>query len=174
MKTYRLLFTTLGLVAAGLVLRAAPTLPKASAEVVFFEPEKFTDIRSSANSDGDRNGCLDRLRDYAVSQAAGSLPAAHKLAVTFTDVDLAGDFPPARSARMDDVRIIKDIYPPRFVLSFRVTDATGTVVKQGHRELTDTAFMLNSAFLDRSDTLRYEKALLNTWFREEFPRESHK
>lgn len=94
--------------------------------------------------------------------------------MTFTDVDLAGDFPPARSARMDDVRIIKDIYPPRFVLSFRVTDATGTVVKQGHRELTDTAFMLNSAFLDRSDTLRYEKALLNTWFREEFPRESHK
>ena len=171
MKTHQLLFTTIGLLAAGMALSAAPTPPIGSGEVAFFEPEKFTDIRSSANSDGDRNGYLDQFRDYVASQAALYVPAGQKLAVTFLDIDLAGDFPPGRSARMDDVRIVKEIYPPRLVLSFRLTGAEGNVLKQGKRELTDHAFLLTSAFLDRSDSLRYEKALLNGWFRDEFPRE---
>ena len=81
---------------------------------------------------------------------------------------LAGE--PWRGPRFDDVRIVKDIYPPRISLSFRLTDAEGNVVKEGKRELRDLAFMMKINMSFRDDSVRYEKALLDDWLRAEFPR----
>ena len=98
------------------------------------------------------------------------MPEGHTLSVTFTDIDMAGDFEPWRGVRFDDVRIVKDIYPPRIVLSFRLTDADGNVVKQGKRDLRDIAFMMKITMGFRDDSVRHEKALLDDWLRSEFPR----
>lgn len=139
------------------------------AEVVYVAPEKFTDVRDSyTGSDAGRDATLDQMREYFIDEANRFLPDGTKLFVSVTDVDLAGDFEPWRGPRWDDVRIVKDIYPPRISLSFRVTDASGQLVKEGKRDLRDLAFMMKLSVGFRDDPLRNEKALIDDWFRDEF------
>jgi hypothetical protein len=65
---------------------------------------------------------------------------------------------------------VKDIYPPRISLVFRLTDAEGNVVKEGRRELRDLSFMMKITMAFRDDPVRHEKALLDDWLRDEFQR----
>jgi hypothetical protein len=67
------------------------------------------------------------------------------------------------------VRIVKDIYPPRFSFRFEIKDAAGKVLKDGERRLTDLGFMQRLT-IDRQDPLRYEKDLLGDWVRSELRR----
>ncbi len=92
-----------------------------------------------------------------------------KLTVTFTDIDLAGDFEPWRGSEGMDIRIVKDIYPPKMDLEFKLTGADGAVLKEGKRQLRDLAFMAKLS-INRNDMLRFEKALLDDWLKEDFPR----
>ena len=89
------------------------------------------------------------------------------LRVTVTDVDMAGDFEPWRGPRFDDVRIVKDIYPPRIELRFRLLDANGSVLREGERTLRDSAFLMRDG-AHETDSLRFEKRLLDQWLRKEF------
>ena len=170
MKTnHTLLFSLLGLVAAG-ALAAAETPTVARVNVEFFEPQKFTDVCDSYMGDPARSGYLPQIREYLVERAKSCVPEGQTLSVTFTDIDLAGDYEPWRGPNWSDVRIVKDIYPPRMKLSFRLADAEGHVIKQGERELRDLAFMMKITMAFRDDPLRHEKALLDDWLRDEFPR----
>jgi hypothetical protein len=97
---------------------------------------------------------------------SGRFPAGQRRALT--DVDLAGDYEPWRSGQWADVRIVKDIYPPRLTLAFRLTDAEGKVVKEGKRDLRDIAFLMKMTMGFRDDPLRHEKALLDDWLSSEW------
>jgi hypothetical protein len=88
------------------------------------------------------------------------------LVVSITEVDMAGNFEPLRT-RLAEVRIVRDVYPPRIDLIFKWTDSGGAILKQGERKLRDLAFM-TGANLYRGDPLRYEKALLDDWLDREF------
>jgi len=94
-------------------------------------------------TDKGRDAILAQLKDYIRQRASLYLADGQKLAITVTDVDLAGDFEPTRGTNWEDVRIIREIYPPRVNLSFQVTDADGKVVKEGTRRLVDLAFEMN-------------------------------
>lgn len=143
--------------------------PNQRAQVVFVDPDKFTDARDSYNgTDSGRDAILDQLRDYIQSEAKRYLPDGDKLAVSVTDVDLAGDFEPWRGPQWDDVRVVKDIYPPRIKFSFKLTDNSGKTIKEGTRDLRDLAFMMKITMAFRDDPLRHEKQLLDDWFAEEF------
>jgi hypothetical protein len=78
---------------------------------------------------------------------------------------MAGEFeawrPPAGEAR-----IVKDIYPPRIDLAFRLAGDDGKVIKEGERRLRDPAF-LAGANRYPDDPLRYEKALIDRWLEQE-------
>jgi len=151
---------------------AASTTPAhhALTDIVFLEPKNFTDVRDSHMGDHERTTYLDQLRDHLRDQARYYVPEGYRLAVTFKDIDMAGDFEPWRGPQYHDVRIVKDIYPPRIVLAFRMTDAEGNVVAQGERELRDLSFMMKIPMGFRNDPMRHEKALLDDWLRQEFPR----
>src|SRR5581483_12355400 len=144
MKTTPLLLTALLGLAAPLVVSAATPKAPPRAEVNFFEPEKFTDVRDNATDTDNQQGRyrLDGIRDYILEEARNYLPEGQFLSVTFTDVDLAGDFEPWRGPRWDDVRVVKDIYPPRLQLNFRLVDAEGNVIKEGKRDLKDLGFLM--------------------------------
>ena len=174
MKTKRLIFLTLVGLAPTLLLKAAEGRTIARANVEFFEPQKFTDVRDSYMGDFDRTTYLEQIRDHLLEQAEYHVPEGHTLRVTFTDIDMAGDFEPWLGPRWSDVRIVKDIYPPRLNLTFRLTDAEGNVVKQGQRELRDLAFMMKITMTFRDDPVRYENALIDDWLRDEFPRVRNK
>ena len=137
--------------------------------VMFFEPEKFTDVanRAFGDSDQERNETLSDLRTHFIKQANRLLAPGQQLKITFTDIDLAGEFEPWRGGALADVRIVKDIYPPTMKLAFQLKDADGNVLKQGDRTLRDMGFMMTLS-IDRNDPLRFEKELFDNWVRDEF------
>lgn len=173
MKTIRLLLLSL---LAGPALLAFPptpgeiTKPVPRIQVIFSDPDKYTDAKDSyMGSDKGRDAILDQLKDYLTTRAPRYLAEGQRLTITVTDVDLAGEFEPGRGPRWDEVRIVKDIYPPRINLSFQLTDADGNVVKSGTRKLQDMDFMMNLS-INTNDSLRYEKTMLDDWLSHEFPR----
>jgi hypothetical protein len=176
MKTSHLLPLWCGAMAA---LAFAPVLsaatPKADfrTTVVFFEPEKFTEVSDRYNgTDQGRADILDLLKDYIQERAQSFVREGEKLSITITDVDLAGDYEPWRGAFTHDIRIVKDIYPPRISLSFKLTGADGEVIKQGTRDLKNLGF-LQSIAPPVNESYRHEKALIDDWLRAEFARKKN-
>jgi hypothetical protein len=165
MKTSRiLLLSALALAGAGVAHAFDPVKGLPKTEVVFFEAQNFTDARDSyMGSDAGRDATLAQLKDYLVKRATRLLAPGQTLTITITDVDLAGEFEPWRGPEFSDVRIVRDIYPPRINLTFRVTEADGKVVKEGKRVLRDLAFMDRLTMAFKDDPLRHEKALLDDW-----------
>lgn len=167
MKTHQILI----LAAAGLAGSLAVAAESAAKVEVLFakEPGEYADVRDGwSSTEKGQVANLETLKEHIEKRAKDLVPAGHKLTVTLTEVDLAGDFEPWRSGQgMDDVRIVKDIYPPRIDLEFKLTDAAGAVAKEGKRELRDLAFMMKLS-IDRNDPNRHEKELLNDWLRREF------
>jgi hypothetical protein len=134
--------------------------------VTFRDADKFTDARENWG-EGTDPGYLDTISDYVKSKASAHVKPDQKLEVEFSDIDLAGDFNPARVGQ-GDVRIVRDIYMPRMALTFKLTGADGTVIKEGQRSLSDMNFMTNISIVDRSEPLFYDKELLADWIRDEF------
>jgi hypothetical protein len=152
---------------------ASKTQDDARVEIAFSNPEKFTDVRETMmmESDKQRENVLAQIKDHLLPKAARQVPEGAKLAITITDIDLAGDFEPWRGTQFHDIRVVKDAYPPRINLAFKLTDAAGAVLKEGERQLRDVAFQMKATPINSSDPLRYEKALLDDWLRSEFRKE---
>jgi hypothetical protein len=167
MKSKLVLSVCAGLALAGGLAAASPK-PVSAVEVNFLEPDRFTDVNSGWGTDFDRDSYLDALKDIVTRQAQYQLPAGQKLTVTFTDVDLAGDFEPWRGVRFHDIRIVKALYPARLQFSFKLTGANGEVLKQGTRDLRESLFV--SRFGAGFDLLPHEREILEGWLRTEFPR----
>ena len=100
-------------------------------------------------------------------RAATQLPDGERLELTIVDVDRAGDFEPWLGMRHQDTRIVRDIYPPRMTLQVRHFDASGTLVSEGERKLSDPAFLLGTNPINSSDPLRFEKRMIDSWLRRE-------
>ncbi len=163
MKARILLAVFTGLIAACPRSAFASSAPRAL--VAFDHPEKFTDVADLyPPTDQGRDYILKTLSDFLVNEAGRLVPAGCKLSMTFTDIDLAGAFEPWRGPQFDDIRIVKDIYPPRFKFSYMLTDAAGRVLLQGRENLLDLNFQ-NRLVLDRQDPLCYEKDILKDWMR---------
>ena len=170
MKTIlRLPLVLLGLVAP-LALRAADVAKApARVEVIFDHPEKFSDVKDGEfGTEKGRDAILDQIREFVIARAEKALPAGQKLTITFTDIDLAGDYEPWRGPQFSDVRIVKSIYPPRLTFGFKVTDAAGKTVKEGKEDLRDLAFDMRLT-IDRQDPLRYENDILKDWVHSALP-----
>ena len=109
------------------------------------------------------------LGDYLKRRAERLLPAGQGLDVSVDDIKLAGDYEPWRGPSMQDVRILKDIYPPRIDLHFRLTGVDGKTLREGSAKLRDLAYLLRGLPND-NDPLRYDKRLLGDWLDSEFRR----
>jgi hypothetical protein len=66
------------------------------------------------------------------------------------------------------VRVVRDIYPPKITLAFRLTDAADNILVQGDRVLTDLDFLMHLSPIGMDDPRRHEKALIDDWLRKEF------
>ncbi len=167
MKTLHYPLTALFGMAAAVALHGANPVND-RVEVNFSDPEKFTDAADGPRgSDHGRDGNLETLKDHLVERASRALPEGQHLSVTITDVDLAGEVEPWRTGAAQDIRLIKDIYSPRIALDYRVTDASGAVVKEGSARLSDLSFNMK-LHANRSDARVYEKDLIDDWVRAEF------
>lgn len=135
------------------------------------DPEQFSEIRYSHNSfEARRGNWVEELALYLRERAAPRLAPGEQLEVNITDIDRAGAYEPWRGVRYQDTRVIRDFYPPRITLSFKLTDAEGKVVAQAERKLSDPAFLMDTSIARRTDALRFEKDLIDQWLRREFGR----
>lgn len=156
--------TTFAFVLAALACAAAPAF-SATVQVEFVKPESFSDA-GRGYVPRERDDTLELLKRHLVEQASRRLPQDQTLAISVTDVDLAGDYP---RRGVHEVRVVKDIYPPRIELRFRLTAADGKIVKEGERKLRDNAFLMGVGRY-ANDSLRYEKTLLDGWLDDDFGR----
>lgn len=132
------------------------------------DPATFTELRYSRNHwDAERGSWLTDLAKYLRERAETHLPAGERLDLTIVDVDRAGDYEPWHGMRHENIRIVRDIYPPRMTLQIRHFDASGALVSEGERKLSDPAFLLGSSPIHDSDPLRYEKRMIDSWLRRE-------
>lgn len=149
---------------------AADGVPPGIVSVTYADPSRFSDGRSAPRESAQaRQAWLDALSLHLADQAAPRLPEGQRLEVHITDVQRAGGFEPWRGPQAGDVRIVRDLYPPRIDLNFKVLAADGRVVREGRRQLRDAAFLMKPD-IGSNDTLRYEKALIDDWVRQEFTR----
>jgi hypothetical protein len=140
--------------------------PAARVEVVYVDPQKFTDVRNGyTQTDSARDFYLAEIRRYIERRAAGRLADGDSFRVTITDVELAGDYE-ARRPSVTNVRIIREVNPARIDLSFRLARADGTVLAEGERRLRSTGYPVGVG-IDPADPLRYEKGLLDDWLRQD-------
>ncbi|WP_426700974.1 DUF3016 domain-containing protein [Rhodanobacter sp. Col0626] len=148
---------------ASIVARAAT--PPDNVTVRYNDPRHFTEARRSVGVHrADADAYLKPLKAYIAQRAARVLAPGQRLDIEVTDVDRAGEYEPWRGPDFDDVRIIKDVYPPRIDLHFMLYGADGKVLREGSRKLRNAAFLGQGLATDQ-DSLRYEKSLIDLWLR---------
>ncbi len=154
----------------GMLAADAPrALPESGPVSVHWnDPATFTELRQSSNRWAASEGnWLQDLAQYMRKRAQQQLAPGEKLDLIIVDIDRAGHYEPWHRAEMQDIRIIRDQYPPRMTVEFRHYDASGAVVAEGERKLTDPAFLLNASPINDTDPLRYEKRMVDAWLRRE-------
>ncbi|HVU17001.1 MAG TPA: DUF3016 domain-containing protein [Candidatus Didemnitutus sp.] len=140
-------------------------------DVNFDHPEKFTDFKdTSMSTEKGRAYLMSEFTNDIRETAKRYLAPGDHLEVTFTDINLAGEYEPQRGPRFDEVRIMKSIYPPRMAITFKLQSADGKVVAEGERKLIDMNYLMTTPPGFDNDRLRYDKALVNDWMRSEFPK----
>lgn len=173
MKTKLSLMVILGLVSVGAAIAARQDKPVGTVDVTFVAPENYTDVKDDyMDTEKGRDAILDQLKTHLVTTGARYLKADERLEIKVTEVDLAGDFEPWRGPRLQDVRIVKDLYPPRVNLEFRLLGADGKVISEGKRDLRNLGYLMTSSPFPTSDPLRHDKEMLTNWLRQEFKRPS--
>jgi hypothetical protein len=149
-----------------LMLDIAPA-KAATVTVSFIHPETYTDAAwSGGYSIKAEQPTLDEISRYLETLGDRYLGPGQALAIEVLNVDLAGQYETWRGTA-HDVRIIRDIYPPRITVRYRLTDG-GRPVINGRDVVTDINYLSNPATSLIGDSLRYEKAMLETWFKATF------
>ena len=151
------------------VCATASAVPTDRVQVSWAPTDKLTEVRDNQMERGwlrpdDWMRSLDKEWRRAGEH---SLPAGQQLQVTINDIKLAGSFEPWRRFDQQDIRIMKDIYPPHVDLHYKLLAADGSVIREGDAKLRDGAY-LQHAIGSTTDPLRYDKRLINDWVRHEF------
>ena len=136
---------------------------RADVRVNFIGSEKFSDIK-------DNNGfrqpeVLKDIEAYLVEQVGKRLPG-RDVQINVTDVDLAGEVEPF-GRRMQWLRVMRTVTLPAIAFNYEVREGD-KVVRQGEVKLRDMNYQDGFNGYSSSDTLRYEKRMLDRWLKQEF------
>jgi hypothetical protein len=146
---------------------------KAEVVLEFGDPEAFTDFeysqtRRTITTEFFSKSIIRQL-ERAVEK---SLPEGAVLTLEFQDIDLAGGFEPWQRIPLDDVRILKNRYPPAAEFSYRLVDSNGAVIAEGDATLKDLGYQNMSASRSRViDPFYYERRMLESWVKSQLKKE---
>ena len=161
-----------------LLLFSATSLAQAEVEITWQDPEKFDDVRSPSASRVKFRERIFKELDKYFNELAEDLPNGQKLVMNVTNVDLAGNVLPASFAglgrSMSEVRVVKSIYIPRMSFSYQLLSSDGEVLQEEEVKLKDMSFLNSHNRFFSSDTLRYEKNMIEEWFEDEFAKSDTK
>jgi len=149
--------STRTLLAASLALLAGAAW--ADVSVSYVKPEDFTDVPRNAI---DRERVLKDFSDYFATLNA-KLPPGQNLKIEVLDIDLAGRMWPRRNGG-EDIRILNGGADwPRMRLHYTL-EQDGKVLRSGDEQVSNMSYMQGISRYGDSDTLRYEKQMLDDWF----------
>jgi hypothetical protein len=149
-------------VALALCLSAAGALAGGVVNVTFVEPDKFYD---SGNNQFDRPNNLKTIETFLQDLGKRYLSDGQVLEIEVLNVDLAGY---SRPTRKGDLRIVRGGADwPSFQLRYKLAGA-GQALKQGEERVADLNYTGHIATYGNRDPLRYEKQMLDGWFKARF------
>jgi hypothetical protein len=152
-------------ISLALLLTLSAATAAAGVRVAFIQPERFTDASLSGSfARGPDEPALSRLKVHLEGLGARHLRPDQVLSIEIVDVDLAGRMEWPRRF-VGEVRVLRDIDAPHVVLRYSL-DESGRVTLQGAEDVTDLNYRSRYNAYYRDDALRYEKALLDAWFRD--------
>ena len=149
---------------------SASDAPLNPVSVHFTKPEKFTDA-TYENRPSSRERVTGDIAAHLAELGRRHLPANQQLDIEITDIDLAGRYEPWQF-HFHDVRFMRDVTWPRMNLKYRLADSSGKLLAEGEEKLSDMHYLGRVALRPDSDRLRYDKAMLDEWFRERFVQDS--
>lgn len=152
--------STLAAALSAALLLATGAALAGPATVTFANPDQFADLpRESWN----RDDVLADLTDHFAALAA-KLPAGQELKVEVLDLDLAGrTWPGLWGAR--DLRVLNGGADwPHMKFRYQIVQ-DGSVVKSGEETVSNMNYMWGLNRYSSGDALRYEKQMLDTWFK---------
>ena len=165
MNAYKMLIPSVLLVGA-----VAAMADGGKVNVEYINADKFTDVKDRQfKSAPEKNQNLIGLKSWFEKRAVDWVAYGQQLKMQFNDIDLAGDYEPWQMSQLSEVRIVKDLYPPKMKFHFQLIGADNAVIREGDRELRDLSFMMSSDS-NSSESMRYEKKMLENWLRDEFPK----
>jgi len=145
----------------GLLGAAAGAL--AGVDVRFVSPDKFIDIgRDEAQQQQVLQGLESHLKVAGDKRVSGS----QSLLIEVLDVNLAGEERPIPS-RGSMLRVLRGATPPSMQVRYTLSEG-GVVLRSGESRLNDLGYQDGINRYQGSDALRYEKAMIDDWFRTEF------
>lgn len=148
----------------GLALVAgAATAQVGPVQIDFGKVEEFADFGDS-RWERERN-----QKDFEamLREATAALPAGRRLSIKVLDVNLAGELEWWWS-RADRLRVMRNVSWPMVEIEYQLLEG-GRVLKSGTARLADMNYLQNDFFTaSQSGTaLRYERRLLDRWFKEQ-------
>jgi hypothetical protein len=154
-------------------MRAAVLLPilifatpaAAAVDISFSQPERFTDA-DLGDGGQPRQAVMAGIERYFQRLGRRWLQPGRTLRVEVLDIDLAGRYEPWRPLAFN-VRAMRDVAWPRIRLRYALAD-NGRVIATAEEDVTDLHYLLRPKVRLSRDPLRYEKAMLDDWFRTRF------
>jgi hypothetical protein len=149
-----------------LLMTAPASRAAAEVTVVFSAPERFTDASLHGGYGAHaRAFALDAIARHLEALGARDLAPGQTLAIEVLDVDLAGRFEPWR-AHDYDLRVLTGATWPRINVRYTLSE-NGRVLLSAQETVIDQYYLARPARAS-SDPLRYEKTMLDDWFRARF------
>jgi hypothetical protein len=137
------------------------TMPADAKVTVTFagDPDRYTDVRSHGFS------MAGEIKAYILRLGARYVPPNQNLKITILDIDLAGMDETFRNPNLP--RIMRESTWPRIRLRYELTQ-NRRVISSGEELVSDQMYLGRLGMASSSDPLRYEKNMLDDWFRQKF------
>lgn len=156
------------LLSLAIVISQTSAAQAAQVEVKWTNPEKYTDVDAGEEHRQHFKDRTFKAFEKHFAKLAESLPENQKLVLDITNVDLAGD---VNHGGMKRIRVVKSIFFPRMEFSYQLLNADNSVVKSAEVSLKDMGFMMHTRLRYSSQTLGYEKEMIDDWFKKTFENE---
>jgi hypothetical protein len=160
---------TMRLFITGLAI-AVSAPAEAAVSVSFVEPDRYSDAGLYRGyGPAAREAVLREIGQHLERLGERYLKPSQALKVEVLDIDLAGRFEPWRPYAYD-ARIIRSITWPRMTIRYALEE-DGRVTTSAEESIADLDYLMHADLRTSRDPLRYEKAMLDDWFRARFRRD---
>jgi hypothetical protein len=152
---------------SGLAVVALPQAACAAVEVFFVHPERYSDaILDQGYGAKAREPVLRNIREHLEGLGARHLKPGQTLRIDVLDIDLAGRFEWWRPYAYN-VRILRGVTWPRIAVRYTLQEEDRTLLV-AEESISDLNYQTRMAVSLPNDRLKYEKAMLDDWFRTRF------